>query len=584
MWWYIFDVILFQACFLGLYLLFKTETFYAYNRLYLLLTALLSFVIPLLDFGILAISFGAAESSSPAVTQLQSYFILSDEVNLYASGANAEPQTFTWSLDATLKLIYLIGFSVFAIKFSIGYYKLKKLTEKARFDSYINDVKCYKLVASENAFTFWRSIFIGDQIAESQREKITAHELEHAKAFHGLDLMLVEILRLVFWLSPSHHWLKQELVLVHELQADTVAAQKLNKRDYAQSLLNQAFGTKNLEFSHSFFNHSQLKRRLMMLQKKNSQPQNLLKYLLILPLLIAMLTYTSNKLVAQEKNSQTTEQTEIERTDGKIGDVPFSVIESVPLFPGCENLETNDERKKCMSQKINQFVNENFDTGLAKDLGLEGTNRVYVQFKIDKTGEVTNVTARAPHPDLKAEGERVISELPKMKPGEQKGEKVGVLYSLPITFQVNENNSDEKKSEEPITQIKKVDESKINKIGDVPFAVIENVPVFPGCEGLSTNDERKECMSQKISQFVNQNFNTGLAKDLGLTGINRVYVQFKIDATGKVVDVRARAPRPELQNEAEKVINDLPGMKPGQQKGENVGVLYSLPITFQVGE
>lgn len=132
-----------------------------------------------------------------------------------------------------------------------------------------------------------------------------------------------------------------------------------------------------------------------------------------------------------------------------------------------------------------------------------------------------------------------------------------------------------------VVEVEEVEEVE-EEIGDVPFAVIESVPVFPGCEGLNNNEERKQCMSKKISQFVNKNFDTGLASDLGLSGVNRVYVQFKIDKSGNIVDVAARAPHPRLQSEGERVIKKLPKMKPGQQRGQNVGVLYSLPITFQV--
>jgi len=136
--------------------------------------------------------------------------------------------------------------------------------------------------------------------------------------------------------------------------------------------------------------------------------------------------------------NEVVEVEEVEEVEEEIGDVPFSVIESVPIFPGCEGLNNNEERKQCMSKKISQFVNKNFDTGLAADLGLSGVNRVYVQFKIDKSGNITNVAARAPHPRLQSEGERVIKKLPKMKPGQQRGQNVGVLYSLPITFQVQD--------------------------------------------------------------------------------------------------------------------------------------------------
>jgi hypothetical protein len=124
-----------------------------------------------------------------------------------------------------------------------------------------------------------------------------------------------------------------------------------------------------------------------------------------------------------------------------------------------------------------------------------------------------------------------------------------------------------------------------NELGpDVPFAVIEEVPVYPGCEDLGSNEEKKKCMSEKITEHVNKNFNTGLGKELNLSGKNRVIVQFKIDKNGNITDVRSRAPHPSLEVEAERVINSLPSMQPGKQRGEEVGVMYSLPIVFQVGE
>ncbi|MFG6684958.1 energy transducer TonB [Mariniflexile sp. HNIBRBA6329] len=116
---------------------------------------------------------------------------------------------------------------------------------------------------------------------------------------------------------------------------------------------------------------------------------------------------------------------------------------------------------------------------------------------------------------------------------------------------------------------------------DVPFAVIENVPVFPGCE-KGSNAEKRDCMSKKIQEFVNKKFNTDLASELGLSGRQRINVIFKIDKTGAVTGIRARAPHPGLEKEAARVIGMLPQMKPGMQRGKPVNVPYSLPIVFQV--
>jgi len=127
----------------------------------------------------------------------------------------------------------------------------------------------------------------------------------------------------------------------------------------------------------------------------------------------------------------------VEAVEEEIADVPFSVIENVPIYPGCENAGNNAAKKACMSEKVQKFVQKKFDTELANDLGLEaGRQRISVQFKIDRNGNVVNVRARAPHPRLEQEAVDVVSKLPKMVPGKQRGKSVGVLYSLPILFQV----------------------------------------------------------------------------------------------------------------------------------------------------
>ena len=142
--------------------------------------------------------------------------------------------------------------------------------------------------------------------------------------------------------------------------------------------------------------------------------------------------------------------------------------------------------------------------------------------------------------------------------------------------------SAEVNQEEEIMEIDEIEEAIEEEIADVPFAVIENVPVYPGCEKKRSNAEKKKCMSEKVQKFVQKKFNKELAGDLGLEGRQRIAVQFKIDKNGDVVNVRARAPHPKLEQEAVKVVKALPKMVPGRQRGTAVGVLYSLPILFQV--
>ena len=131
-----------------------------------------------------------------------------------------------------------------------------------------------------------------------------------------------------------------------------------------------------------------------------------------------------------------------------------------------------------------------------------------------------------------------------------------------------------------IDDVEVIEEEEV--IADVPFAIIEQVPIFPGCEKEKNNVARKACMSEKVSKLVKKKFNTELGSELGLSGVNRVFISFKIDRNGNITNIRSRAPHPRLEKEAERVIKLLPKMTPGKQRGKAVGVLYSLPITFKV--
>lgn len=119
-------------------------------------------------------------------------------------------------------------------------------------------------------------------------------------------------------------------------------------------------------------------------------------------------------------------------------------------------------------------------------------------------------------------------------------------------------------------------------VEDVAFMVIEEVPIFPGCSG--NNKQLRDCFSQEVSKFVSKKFNPEIASDIGLTSgsIQKIFVVFKIDNKGNITDINARAPHKKLQEEAIRVIQMLPKMTPGKQRGRPVGVKYGLPIVFKV--
>jgi protein TonB len=134
---------------------------------------------------------------------------------------------------------------------------------------------------------------------------------------------------------------------------------------------------------------------------------------------------------------------------------------------------------------------------------------------------------------------------------------------------------------DPDKEINSVDEEE-EIVEDVPFMIIEKVPIFPGCKG--SNKELRDCFSAKVTKFVSKKFNAELASDLGLTpgSVQKIFVVFRIDKNGDVADIKARAPHKKLQEEVIRVVNLLPKMTPGKQRGKSVGVKYGLPIVFKV--
>lgn len=114
----------------------------------------------------------------------------------------------------------------------------------------------------------------------------------------------------------------------------------------------------------------------------------------------------------------------------------------------------------------------------------------------------------------------------------------------------------------------------------VDFVKVEVVPVYPGCEKKKTNEDKRKCMSDKISKLVSKKFNTDIASDHGISGLQKIQTQFTVDKNGNITDVKIRTPHPALEKEAMRVINKIPTMKPGYQQDKPVGVIYNLPIKF----
>lgn len=138
--------------------------------------------------------------------------------------------------------------------------------------------------------------------------------------------------------------------------------------------------------------------------------------------------------------------------------------------------------------------------------------------------------------------------------------------------------STETSQDEEIIEVEDVEVEEEVEDVDVPFAVIEDVPIFPGCENES---DKRACFQASMQKHISKNFRyPEIAQEMGVQG--RVSVMFTIQKDGSIGNVRMRGPDKNLEAEAKRIIDKLPKMTPGKQRGNAVRVPFSIPINFKL--
>ncbi|WP_417443313.1 TonB family protein [Joostella sp.] len=463
---YIIQTIAFQLLFLVIYDFFlKKETFFNWNRAYLLLTPALSIVLPFIQL------------ESFKTTVPQNYVFLLPEIVLTPN--NNSTTVVESSLVPSLNLwqwMLICGSLLSLVWFLyklIQIYLLKKEGDTRYYKNYTR----IAVNKDDTAFSFFKNIFIGKSLLKKQHQHIIEHELVHIKEKHSLDLLFFEVLRILFWFNPLIYIYQARITELHEFIADAKTV-KNNKKEHYQLLLEEVFKTERISFINQFFNHSLIKKRIVMLQKSKSKKVWKLKYLLMIPLVVGMLFYTScekeEDSVVTEKQLSIEEQVKelqaaIESSDEELSpelkkkifslahtarkndyttsgkfdaskieqgeDIPFTVIPVKPMFKDCDGV-SNEQQFDCFKEKLDNHVRATFKYPQeAQEAGIQG--RVFVLFRINIDGTVSVTNSRAPSEILDAEARRIIESLPTLIPGkDESGTARPVTFAYPIAFKL----------------------------------------------------------------------------------------------------------------------------------------------------
>lgn len=410
----------------------RKETFFKLNRIYLLGSLLFSVTIPFLDLSWSIFQDSLTQTGIiNTLAGLRKGYNEINEVVIYAYTGKL-----TWVvIKEYLSAIYWSGVLISSSFFMFGLIRIIFLIAKS------NPKKCgnYKIVEVSDAlvpFSLFKWIIINpEKFSSEEMENIIIHEKMHAFQLHSFDLIFTEVLVILFWFNPFIYWYRKSIREIHEYLADRAVVENgCDRLDYQQLILSQVSGGRFVGLACRF-SYSLSKNRLKMLTMIKSKNISKIKFLLAIPLALIALTVfansnnftkVSNQLKTESKFSGLNETTNIESDTIIESDKPeeqvYYSVEVMPKFQGKE------------SDQFRTFINENLHyPEEAQKKGISG--RVFIQFDVDKEGNVDNViVVRGVAPLLDAEALRVTKSSPKWEPGLEKGKPVRVRYTFPIVF------------------------------------------------------------------------------------------------------------------------------------------------------
>lgn len=358
-------------------LLLYKETFFVWNRIYLISTVCLSFVIPMLHFEWL--------NSNPVSREV--HLKIGD---VFLTGTAVPNVDFDWLQLAGI--IYFLGVLLTLIFFI---YKLWSLS--------------IRLAAPEkgNAFSFFNFKRIDTSL--DNFGTIDRHEEIHVRQFHSFDVLLMELASVIVWFNPVIYWYKLNIKYVHEYLADEAAAEfEGSKKNYALLLLSKAIGAMP-DLSNSFVRQSEVKKRILMLQRLRSDKKVLWRYLGLIPLFAILILLSSG---IKAGNGIDFVQTGVqELTDDTYGASFPGGIDKFVAYLKAETKYPESERKK----------------------GIEG--KVMVSFIVDQEGALTEVKIEEGiSPALDQEALRLMRNSKKWIPGKVNGVPVKIKYDMGVNF------------------------------------------------------------------------------------------------------------------------------------------------------
>ncbi len=509
----------------------RNKQFHLYNRFYLLLSVLISLILPWIN-----IPFQNNDSNGAtkiihviSVSGWEEAIIITPHHPWLFSLLNWQNILFTAYILICSMLILLLMKRVHAIL------KIKKIYQWEEID----DIKLFYTHEPNSPFSFFKNIFWNEEldISSDAGNQILRHEIYHVRKKHSFDILFFETIKCVFWFNPFFLLIRKETKVIHEFLADEYAASVSDRYGYAELLVWQTVNSRQINIINTFF-HNQIKRRIAMLTQLKNKRYYYLSRVMALPVLFILFCAfgTRIKMMNRTLAAPTGTQRNFLPNTANPSAISTNADTTAPtiFFDG-----------KNQNFKIDSSMIDAIDK-------IEVTEKAIMIYKKDKTILQINRS-----------GQEAGFPLMTIDPTELK--KISIQGNAAI-FNKKDNSS-----LFVILDKNYKDQGMADK-EDIVFTKVEIESTYPGGQ-------------QAWIHYLMNNFrypNEAVKKQIQGT----VIVKYIVDKDGTVTNVEAESGPTEggLREEAIRVIKDSGKWVPAMQNGRKVKAYKRQPIIFKLQE
>lgn len=275
------------------FLLLRNIKTFKFNRFYLLFAIIFSFTLPFIQ---ITTDFNLAVSQN-----ILGYSSSFNSINIQGT-IEKEQSNNTLIFPNILFAVYILISTIILMRFVFNLYKIIKTIKNSKVAA-DTDPQIILSIVKTLPYSFLNYIIVNKTEFESGKidDSLIFHEQAHCRQYHSIDIILIELVKIIFWFNPLIWIIKKEIQLNHEYLADEKVLKTQNLKDYQDIILNLVFRN-NSTYLASNFNYSLTKKRLIMMTKNNSSMRSMVRKITIVPLVLILtvsLTFSQRNLVKE---------------------------------------------------------------------------------------------------------------------------------------------------------------------------------------------------------------------------------------------------------------------------------------------